>query len=317
MNRVVIADPFGTDGVTMLRRELEVVEAMGADDLGEELMAADGLVVRSRTKVTAEMLSQSSRLRVVGRAGIGVDNIDIAAATERGILVINAPQGGVRAVAEHTLALIFALARQVVDADRSVRNGTWKAGYEGMQLAGKRLGVVGAGKIGRATADLAAAIGMEVVAHDPYIPVSAWPDLGLRSIDLPELLVTSDVVTLHVPLSAETRGLMGVAELRSMKTGAFLVNCARGGLVDEIALAGALHDGALGGAALDVLEEEPVAPGSPLLDAPNLILTPHVAASTPEAQAQIATDLARDLLRFFAGRPVSSPVNPSVLEKVS
>src|SRR5579884_445561 len=315
MRRVVIADPLGADGVALLRRELEVVEAIGEVGLAEALPEAEGLVVRSRTKVTAEMLANSGRLRVVGRAGIGVDNIDVPAATRRGILVINAPQGSVRAVAEHTLALIFALARRVVAADRSVRDGSWKAGYEGMQLAGKRLGIIGAGKIGRATAAMAVAIGMDIVAYDPYVPDTLWPDLGLQAFGLRELLASSDVVTLHVPLSSETRGLLGAGELRSMKTGAILVNCARGGLVDEAALGDVLREGRLGGAALDVFEEEPVAPGSPLLAAPNLILTPHVAASTPEAQAQIATDLAGDILRFFAGCPVSSPVNPSVLEK--
>jgi D-3-phosphoglycerate dehydrogenase len=241
-----------------------------------------------------------------------VDNIDVDAATARGILVVNAPLGNVRSTAEHTLALIFALARRVTDADRAVRNGTWKAGYEGMQLAGKRLGVVGVGKIGRQVAAMGSALGMEVLAHDPHLPDTAWPELGLHPIPLDALLTSSDVVTLHVPLLDDTRGLIGAEKLGSMKRGSLLVNCARGGLVDEGALAAALVSGHLAGAALDVFEQEPLL-DSPLLTAPNLILTPHVAASTREAQAQVSTDVAEAVLDFFAGKPPAFPVNPTVL----
>jgi D-3-phosphoglycerate dehydrogenase len=248
----------------------------------------------------------------VARAGIGVDNIDVDAATERGILVVNAPLGNVRSTAEHTMALIFALARRVTAADRAARDGTWKTGYEGMQLAGKRLGVIGVGKIGRQVAAMASALGMEILAHDPYLPATAWPDLGLRPVPFDELLSEADIVTLHVPLLPETRGLIGAAEISRMKPGAYLVNCARGGLVDEAELADALASGRLAGAALDVFEREPVR-DSPLLAAPNLILTPHVAASTKEAQAQVSTDVALAVLDFFAGKPPAFPVNPSVL----
>jgi D-3-phosphoglycerate dehydrogenase len=221
----------------------------------------------------------------------------------------------VRSTAEHTIALIFALARRITEADGAVREGRWKAGYEGTQLAGKRLGLVGAGKIGREVAAMAAALGMEVVAHDPYLTAEAWAALGLRSVPLETLLTTADVVTLHVPIAPDTRELIDGEALASMKDSAYLINCARGGLVDEAALAEALTSGTLAGAALDVFEEEPLKE-SPLLSAPNLILTPHVAASTREAQAQVSIEIAEQVVDFFAGRPVSYPINPSVLQEV-
>jgi D-3-phosphoglycerate dehydrogenase len=314
--RVVVADPLTAHGIDLLRERVEVLLPAGPDALRDTLAAADGLIVRSRTRVTADLLARGEKLRIVGRAGIGVDNIDVAAATDRGILVINAPLGNVRSTAEHTIALIYALARGIPAADRSVRDGRWKAGYEGVQLAGKRLGVVGAGKIGREVAALATGIGMSVIAADPYLSAGDWQRLGLRSVSLAELLAASDIITLHLPLMEQTRRLIGTSELARMKSGSYLVNCARGGLVDEAALGEALVSGRLAGAALDVFEEEPLT-SSPLLTAPNVILTPHVAASTREAQAQVSTDIARQVVDFFAGRPVSYPVNPSVLGKVT
>jgi D-3-phosphoglycerate dehydrogenase len=281
--------------------------------LHEVLAESAALIVRSRTRVTADLLDRGRQLQLVARAGIGVDNIDVAAATDRGILVINAPQGNVRSTAEHTIALLFALARRITDADRAVRDGRWRAGYEGMQLAGKQIGVIGAGKVGRQVASMGAALGLQVVAHDPYLDRSAWEALGIPGVSLAELLATSDIVTLHVPFSAETAGLLGAAEFAAMKPGALLINCARGGLVDEDALADALSRGALGGAALDVFDKEPPI-DSPLLSAPNLIVTPHVAASTREAQAQVSTEIAEQVVDFFAGRPVAYPINPSVLK---
>ena len=309
---VLVADPLAPNGLNLLRQQLEVVVARDHMALQEMVPHSNALVVRSRTRVTADLLERGTRLQLVARAGIGVDNVDVEAATKRGILVINAPLGNVRSTAEHTMALIFALARRVVAADHAVRDGRWKAAYEGMQLAGKQLGVVGAGKVGRMVARLANAVGMEVVAHDPYLSDETWASLALRPVALEELLATSDVVTLHVPLNDETRQLLDAVRLDRMKQGAYLVNCARGGLVDEAALMEALVDGRLAGAALDVLEHEPLK-ASPLLSAPNLILTPHVAASTREAQSQVANDIALQVLDFFGGRPVAYPINPSVL----
>lgn len=311
MTRVVIADPLGADGIALLRRDLDVTPAEG-DDIAALLPGAAALVVRSRTQVTEDLLERGGDLRLVARAGIGVDNIDVAAATRRGILVVNAPHASVRSAAEHTLALMLAAARRLPAADAAVRSGAWRSGYQGTQLAGKTLGVVGVGKIGRQVAWLASAIGMEVIAHDPYLPPGAWDDLGLPSWPLDDLLAAADVVTLHVPLLPETRRLMDEIRLRRMKEGAILVNCARGGLVDEAAAAVLLVEGRLGGAAFDVFEEEPPA-DSPLFAAPHVILTPHAAASTREAQAHVAVEIAQQVLDYFAGRPVAHPVNPSVL----
>jgi D-3-phosphoglycerate dehydrogenase / 2-oxoglutarate reductase len=314
--RVVVADPLSSTGIELLAEQLDVVVPADPDALRASLPGADALIVRSRTRVTVDLLERGERLRIVGRAGIGVDNIDVDAATHRGILVVNAPLGNLRSTAEHTIALLFALARRIPQADRAVREGIWKTGYEGIQLADKWLGIVGAGKVGRLVAGMADALGMHVIATDPYLTDEEWTRLGLRGVSFDELLAHSDVVTLHLPLVDETRGLIGRAELARMKAGAYLINCARGGLVDEIALCETLTSAHLAGAALDVFEQEPLI-DSPLPAAPNVILTPHVAASTREAQAQVSTDIAIQVVDFFAGRPVTSPINPAVLRKVA
>jgi D-3-phosphoglycerate dehydrogenase / 2-oxoglutarate reductase len=313
--RIVVADPLSAGGLALLREHADVLLPDDLAALHDMLPDGDALIVRSRTQVTADLLEVGERLRIVARAGIGVDNIDVDAATDRGILVVNAPLGNVRSTAEHTIALLFALARRVVAADAAVRSGVWKTGYEGMQLSGKRLGLIGAGKVGRQVAAMAVGVGMEVVAHDPYLPADAWPALGLQSVSLDELLLSADVVTIHVPKGPETRNLIGAPELARMKAGSYLINCARGGLVDEAALAAALASGHLAGAAVDVYEHEP-AVDTPLLTAPNTILTPHVAASTREAQVQVSADIANQVIDFFAGREVDYPINPSVLGKV-
>lgn len=313
--RVVVADPLARDGIDWLEASADVLTTNGDDDLRAALPSSEALIVRSRTRVTEAVLDWGPDLRLVGRAGIGIDNIDVDAASARGVLVINAPMGNVRSTAEHTIGLIFALARRLIAADEAVRSGLWKAGYEGLQLAGRRLGVIGAGKVGREVAAIASVLGMDVAAHDPYLPESAWAALGLIEAPLHDLLAQSDFVTIHVPLADETRNMIDTAALSLMKQGSYLINCARGGLVDEIALAGALDSGHLGGAALDVYEREPLA-DSPLLTCPNLILTPHVAASTREAQARVSLDIAIQVVDFFAGRAVGFPINPQVLGEV-
>lgn len=312
--RILVADPLSSSGIDLLRTQADVTVAADAAQLADGLPNSDALIVRSRTKVTADILAQGDRLQIVGRAGIGVDNIDVDAATDRGILVVNAPLGNVRSTAEHTIALLFALARRIPAADEAVRNGTWKTGYEGVQVGGKRLGVLGAGKVGGQVAALGVALGMDVVVYDPYLTDEQWQASGWNRVGFTELLMTSDFVSLHVPLVAQTKHLIGAEQLAEMKAGSYLVNCARGGLVDPDALAEALTCNHLAGAALDVFESEPP-DGSPLLSAANTILTPHVAASTREAQAQVSTDIAEQILDFFAGRPVSYPVNPSVFRK--
>lgn len=306
--RVLVADPLAPDGLALLRRHLDVSVASDPAALHVEMGEIDGLIVRSRTKVTADLLEGAPRLQIIGRAGIGVDNIDVPAASARGILVVNAPLGNVKSTAEHTVALIFALARRIPAADRAVREGRWKQGYEGVQIAGKTLGLIGVGKVGREVAAMAKAIGMSVLAHDPYLPAEAWPPLGLLPANLDEVLTSADFLSVHVPLTEETSGLIGPSELARVKPGSYLINCARGGLVDEDALVEALRSGHLAGAALDVYVAEPPT-DSPLLSAPNIMLTPHVAASTREAQAQVSTDIAAQVVDFFAGRPVAFPIN--------
>lgn len=312
---VVVADPLSPRGLDLLAEAATVVTAYDLAANPAPLAQADALVVRSGTQVTRDLLSHAPRLRIIGRAGIGVDNIDIAAATERGILVVNSPQGNVRSTAEHTLGLMFALARRIVRSDAAVRAGRWREGYEGIQLAGKRLGVIGAGKVGAQVIHMARAIGMEVVAYDPYLLPSSWQGLGAMPVTLDELLTTSDVITLHVPLVAETRNLIDAEVLSRMKGGALLINAARGGLVDEEALAEALRTDHLGGAAVDVFTHEPLR-ASPLLSSPNIILTPHIAASTREAQAQVTLDIVQQLLDYFDDKPVAHPINPAVLRRV-
>lgn len=312
--RVLVADPLSAGGLELLRSGLEVLVPETDAEIDAEIGASEALIVRSRTRVTADLLDRGRRLRLVGRAGIGVDNIDVDAATDRGILVINSPLGNVRSTAEHTVSLLFALARSVPAADRATRAGRWKQGYTAVQLLGKRLGIIGIGKVGRQVAAMATGIGMEVVAYDPYLPDSAWKEVGVRRVGFDELLAGADFVSIHVPKGPDTRNLIGAVELGRMRPGSYLINCARGGLVDETAVASALEAGHLAGAAVDVYAQEPVT-DSPLLAAPNTILTPHVAASAREAQAQVSTDIAAQVLDFFAGRPVSFPVNPTVLRE--
>jgi D-3-phosphoglycerate dehydrogenase / 2-oxoglutarate reductase len=313
--RVVVADPLSQVGLDLLRQHVDVVIAENPADLKTVLVDSRAIVVRSRTLVTADLLAQAHDLELVARAGIGVDNVDVDAATQRGVLVINAPLGNVRSTAEHTIALMFAVARKIVSSDQAVRDGTWRTGYQGAQIAGKRLGVIGAGKVGSTVCAMGAALGMDVVAHDPYLPPEVWNSLAISQVSLEELLAASDFVTIHIPLIPDTHHFLGAAQLELMKQGSYLINAARGGLVDEAALARALKSGRLAGAAVDVFEQEPPV-ASPLLAAPNLVLTPHVAASTKEAQAQVSMDIAAQVVDFFEGRPVAYPVNPVVLSKV-
>jgi D-3-phosphoglycerate dehydrogenase len=245
----------------------------------------------------------------VGRAGVGVDNIDVEAASRAGIAVVNAPTANTLAAAEHTMALILALARRVAAADASVRRGEWRrADFMGTELGGKTLGIVGLGRVGLAVADRARAFAMNLLGSDPLVSAEAAMTYGVRLVDVDELLAESDVVSLHVPLVAATRGLLDAARLASMKPGALLINVARGGVVDEAALADALTNGRLGGAAIDVFEHEPLG-DSPLLSAPNTVLTPHLGASTADAQARASLEVVQGVLDVLAGRPATYQVN--------
>ena len=309
--RVLVAEPLSAAGIDLLSTEHEVDNRPGLarDELLHALPDYDALVVRSGVKVDAQAIDAGRRLKVIGRAGVGVDNIDVDAATAAGVVVVNAPTANTIAAAELTIGLIYALARNIAAADASLRRGEWRrADFMGMELRGKTLGIVGLGKIGLAIADRARAMEMELVGSDPFVAAEAAAEHGIELVELGELLRRSDVVTVHVPLNDATRGLIDERALRLMKPSAFVINVARGGVVDEKALAEALHAGRLAGAAMDVYESEPPR-DSPLLSAPNTILTPHLGASTREAQAKAGVEVAQQVLDVLAGRPARYAVN--------
>ncbi|HZH43640.1 MAG TPA: phosphoglycerate dehydrogenase [Lysobacter sp.] len=312
--KVLACDGIHEDGLDLLRTAgWEVVVSDPIKDsarLGQALAGVDALLVRSATPVTAEAIADASRLRVIGRAGAGVDTIDVDAATARGIAVMNAPDGNTLAAAEHALSLLFALARHVPRADAGMKAGEWpKAGLTGFELEGKRLGIIGLGRIGSTVARKAQGIGMEVAAHDPFLPAAAAGKGSVPLMPLDALLAWADIVTLHIPRTRETTHLLNEARLRTMKPGAYLINAARGGLVDETALLKLLHEGHLGGAALDTFATEPLPADSPLRAHPKLILTPHLGASTGEAQQAVSTILARQILDFIHTGAVAGCVN--------
>lgn len=313
--KVLVAEPLAPEGIELLERHHDVDVRLGCSP--EELRAIigdyDALIVRSQVKVDAALIDAGARLVVIGRAGVGVDNVDLEAATRAGITVVNAPTGNTIAAAEHTLALLFALARRIPAADASLRRGEWKRSqFTGVELRGKVLGIVGLGKIGLAVAARARGLEMTVIGADPYVTAEQAALHGVERVELDELLARSDVVTLHVPGGRSTRGLIGRERIARMKPGALLLNVARGGIVDEAALAEALASGHLGGAAIDVFEHEPPT-DSPLLTAPNTVLTPHLGASTAEAQVAVATEVAGQVLDVLDGRPARYAVNAPLL----
>ncbi|HSS94580.1 MAG TPA: phosphoglycerate dehydrogenase [Candidatus Dormibacteraeota bacterium] len=302
-SRILVADPLAEDGLERLRKAGEVTVVSKLDEAGliQRIPDYDALVVRSETKVTALILEAGKRLRVVGRAGVGVDNIDVPAATRKGILVVNAPRGNIVAAAEHTIALLFAVARSVPQADASVKRGEWtRSKFIGTEIRGKTLGVIGLGNVGSEVAKRAHGLEMEVVAYDPVVSVERAELFNVQLVALNDLLERSDFITIHVPLVDSNRHLIGAKELALLKPTARLINTARGGIVDEGALYDALKAGRLAAAAADVFEHEP-AGDSPLVKLPNFVATPHIAASTVEAQASVAFDVAEEVAAVLAG----------------
>ena len=312
--KVLACDGIHDDGLALFRDAGWSVAVSppikDPDVLRLALAGVDAVLVRSATSIDAASLADANQLRVIGRAGAGVDTIDVDAATARGIAVMNAPDGNTLAAAEHALSLLFALARLVPRADAGMKAGEWpKAGLTGFELEGKKLGVIGLGRIGSTVARKAGALGMDVAAYDPFLPPLAAGHGSVPLKTLQELLAWADVVTLHVPRTKETTHLLDAAALASMKRGAYLVNAARGGLIDEAALLDALDSGHLAGAALDTFATEPLPADSPLRTRPNLVLTPHLGASTGEAQQAVSTILARQVLEYFATGAVAGCVN--------
>ena len=310
--RVLVTEELSEHGLDLLRADfdVDVRPDLATGDLVGAIGDYEALVIRSATRVTAEVIAAADRLKVVARAGIGLDNVDIAAATARGVLVVNAPQSNVVSAAEHTMALLLAQARNVALADASLRAGRWeRSRFQGTELLGKVLGVIGLGRVGVLVAQRAAAFGMKIVAFDPYVPKERGRELGVELVPtLEALLVQADVVTIHLPKTPDTEGLLGEREIALMKPGARLVNTSRGGLVDEAALAKAIEDGRLAGAAFDVFATEP--PGdSPLLRLDEVVATPHLGASTSEAQDKAGTTVAEMVRLALLGEFVPFAVN--------
>ena len=312
MYKILVSDPIEATGLAMLRESGHQVDELPGEErsrLPEIIGQYDALVVRSGTKVTAEILKAGKGLKVVGRAGIGVDNVDIEAATELGILVVNAPTANLISATEHTFALLLGLARNVAAADRSLKEERWdRKKFVGNELMGKTIGIIGFGRIGQQVARRAQAFDMKVAAYDPVLDDDYVRRLDAEPLELDALLAKSDVVTLHVPLTDETRGLLDAERIAKMKKGAFLINCARGGVVDEAALLEALEEDRLGGAGVDVFAKEPP-PDYALASHPKVIGTPHLGAQTREAQVRISTETARMVLAALEGSLAVTAVN--------
>jgi D-3-phosphoglycerate dehydrogenase len=312
MTKVLISDAMDPRAAAIFReRGIEVDEITGQtpDELAASIGDYDGLAIRSSTKVTAKLLDHASRLKVVGRAGIGVDNVDLPAATARGVVVMNTPFGNSITTAEHAIALMFALARQLPEADASTQAGKWeKNRFMGVEVTGKTLGLIGAGNIGSIVAARALGLKMKVVAFDPFLTPERAIEMGVEKADLDTLLSRADFITLHTPLTDQTRGILSREALGKTKPGVRIINCARGGLIDEAALKEALDSGHVGGAALDVFETEP-AKDSPLFGTPNFISTPHLGASTSEAQVNVAIQVAEQMSDFLLLGGVTNAIN--------
>lgn len=310
MYQILVADAINAEGLEPLLglEEAEIIEKK-TDDPEVRLEDIDALLVRSATKVTEALLNQMPRLKIIARAGVGVDNIDVPAATKKGIIVINAPDGNTISTAEHTFAMMASLMRNIPQAHSSVKNLEWKRNaFIGTELYGKRLGIVGMGRIGSEIAKRAKVFGMNVNVFDPFLTKERAAKLGVESSTLDELLGVADIITVHTPLTPETKGIINEEALKKTKKGIYLLNCARGGIIDEQDLAKYVANGHVGGVALDVFEAEP--PGEhPLLKYDNVIVTPHLGASTKEAQLNVATQVAKEVRSFFEGKPVSSSIN--------
>ncbi|MCI4664863.1 MAG: phosphoglycerate dehydrogenase [Neomegalonema sp.] len=319
MPKVLISDKLSTDAVEIFRArgvDVEFAPDLGKDPeaLARVIGAYDGLAIRSATKVTPEILAQAESLKVIGRAGIGVDNVDLAAASAKGVVVMNTPFGNSVTTAEHAIAMLFSVARRIPAADASTRAGKWeKSKFTGAEITGKTLGVIGCGNIGAIVANRAIGLKMRVVAFDPFLTLERAKELGVEKLDaLEDLLARADFITLHLPRTEQTANLLSAERIAQIKPGARLINCARGGLVDEAAVADAVREGRLAGAAFDVFAEEP-ARENPLFDVDNVVVTPHLGASTAEAQEKVALQVAEQMCDYLLTGAVSNALNaPSV-----
>ncbi|HVP04597.1 MAG TPA: phosphoglycerate dehydrogenase [Dehalococcoidia bacterium] len=315
--RILICDPIAQDGVEIFRQagaDVDIKTGQKPEELKKSVNGYDALVVRSETKVTREILDASTHLQVVGRAGVGVDNIDVAAATEKGVVVVNAPTGNTTSAAEHAIALMMSLARRVPDANASLKSGKWeRSKFVGMEVRNKTLGVVGLGQVGSEVARRARGLEMRVIAFDPFVPEERAKMIGAELVTMDELLAQSDFITVHTTLTEGTKHLIGADEIAKTKPTVRFINTARGGIIDEAALVEALKSGRVAGAAIDVFEKEPIT-DHPLFALDNVIVTPHLGASTAEAQERVAVDVAHQVIAVLSGEPARWAVNAPLID---
>ena len=318
--KILIADPVAQEGIDILAAEhqVDVKTKQTEEQLMEIIGDYDALVVRSETKVTAKIIARADKLKAIGRAGVGVDNIDVDAATQKGIVVMNAPEGNTIAATEHSVAMMLALARNIPQAYMSMREGKWeRSKFVGVELRGKTLGILGLGRIGRGVAKRAAAMEMKILGYDPFVTEEQARAAGIQKAAVNEIFAQADFITLHLPQTAETKGMLNEAAFAKMKPGVRIVNCARGGVVNEADLAEALNSGLIAGAAIDVFSKEPVLADNPLLSAKNILYTPHLGASTEEAQVGVAVDVAKGILQVLSGHTATTAVNMAMVSSTT
>ena len=325
MPKVLVSDPIDQAGIDILSQvaQVDVNTGLSAEELVRIIPDYDALMIRSGTQVTKEIIEAGNSLKIIGRAGVGVDNVDVPAATRKGIVVVNSPEGNTIAAAEHAIAMMLSMSRHIPEANASVKGGKWERNrFIGVEVYKKTLGIVGLGKIGSHLATAAKAMGMKLLAYDPFISTERADQLGCRLVELELLMRESDYITLHIPKTPETLHLINAEVLSKMKPTARIINCARGGIIDEAALAEAIKEGKIAGAALDVYEQEPLQADSPLRSVgQNIVLTPHLGASTAEAQVNVAIDVAEQIRDVLLGLPARSAVNipgifPDSIEKL-
>ncbi|MDI6606028.1 MAG: phosphoglycerate dehydrogenase, partial [Candidatus Omnitrophota bacterium] len=319
MIKILVSDALSEEGLKILQEvkefKVDIKTGMKPEELKEVIKGYDALLVRSATKVTREVINAADKLKVIGRAGVGLDNVDLDAATQKGIIVMNTPGGNTISTAEHTMSMILALSRNIAQADTSMKKGEWKRSkFMGVELYTKTLGVVGLGRIGSEVVKRALSFGMKVLAYDPFLSLEVAKNLGVEVVVLKELLKRSDYISVHTPLSEETKHMISDNEFALMKKGVRVVNCARGGIIDEAALVKAVKEGKVAGAALDVFEQEPLSAGSGLLKSDSIITTPHLGASTEEAQVNVAIEVSEIVRDALLNRGIRNAANYPCLE---
>jgi D-3-phosphoglycerate dehydrogenase (EC 1.1.1.95) len=317
--KVLVSDPLSEQGLTILQQHftVDVLTGLSEEELVEKIPEYDALVIRSGTQVTRKVIEAADKLKIVGRAGVGVDNVDVEAATEKGIIVVNAPEGNMLSAAEHTIAMMMALARNVAQANESLKSKKWeRSKFMGVEVNGKTLGVIGLGRIGAEVAKRAQGLNMNILAYDPFVSEERAKEMGVTMMSVQEIVKLADFITVHTPLTKETRNIIDAEEFALMKSNARIINCARGGIINEEALADALNSNKIAGAAIDVFVNEPPF-DSPLIDCKTLIATPHLGASTEEAQINVAVSVAEEVVSVLNGGTAKSAINiPSVKPEI-